>query len=72
MPIRPNLKSVVFAIIVACTGLCIAECVLNFLISFGTILTLFPACLSLGDSYYFGGCDRSSTGWVGGVLTLDF
>ena len=28
--------------------------------------------LSLGESYHSGGCDLSSAGWVGGVLTLYF
>ena len=32
----------------------------------------FSSRLSLGDSYHSGGCDLSSAGWVGGVLTLDF
>ena len=72
VPIRPNLNGVVFAIIVACTSSCIAECVLNFLFSFGAVLTLFFARLSLGDSYHSGGCDLSFAGWVGGVITLDF
>ena len=72
VPIRPNLNGVVFAIIVACTGLCIAKRVVNFLFSFGAVLTLFLARLSLGGSYHSGGCDLASYGWVGGVLTLDF
>ena len=72
VPIRPNLNGVVFAIIFACTGSFIAECVLNFLFSFGAILTLFLARLSLGDSYHSGGCDLSSAGWVDGVLTFNF
>ena len=72
VPIRLNLNGVVFANIIACTGSCIAECVLNFLFSFGAVLTLFLARLYLGDSYHSGGCDISSAGWVGGVLTLDF
>ena len=70
--IRPNLNGVVFAISVACTGSCIAERVVNFLFSFGDVLTLFFARLSLGDSYHSGGCDMSSAGWVDSVLTLDF
>ena len=72
VPIRPNLAGVVFVINVACTGLCIAECVLNFLFSFGGVLTLFLARLPLGDSYQSGLCDLSSAGWVGGVVTLEF
>ena len=44
----------------------------GFSFSFGAVLTLFLARLSLGDSYHSGGCDISSAGWVGGVLTLDF
>ena len=51
MLIRPNFSGVVFGIGVACTGLCIAECVLNFLLTFGAVLTLFLARLSLVDSY---------------------
>ena len=70
--IRPNFNGVVFAIIVACTGFCVSEHVVNFLFYFGSVLTLFLARLSLGDSYHSGGCDISSAGWVGGVLTLDF
>ena len=72
VPIRLNLDGVVLAIIVSCTGSCIAERVVNFLLSFGVVLTLFLARLSLGDSYHSGGCDISSDGSVGGVLTLDF
>ena len=72
VPIRPKFNGVVLAIIVACTGSCIAEHVVNFLIYFGTVIALFLARLYLGDSYHSGGCDLSSTGWVGGVLTLDF
>ena len=71
VPIRPNLNGVVFGISVACTGACIAERVVNFLFSFGTVLTVFIARLSLGNSYHSGGRDLSSAGWVGGVLTLD-
>ena len=44
----------------------------GFFFSFGAIIALFLACLSLGGSYYSGVCDISSAGWVGGVLTLDF
>ena len=72
VPIRPNLDGVVLAIIVACTGLCIAEHVVNFFFSFGAVLTLFFARLSLGDSYHSCGCDLSSADWVDSVLTLDF
>ena len=72
VPIRPNLNGVVFVIIVACTGSCIAERVVNFIFSFGTVLTLFLARLSLGYSYHYGGRDLPSAGWVGGVLTFDF
>ena len=72
VPIRPNLTCGVFSIGVACTGLCTAECVLNFLFYFGAILTLFLARLSLGASYHSGGCDLSSAGLVGGVLILGF
>ena len=72
VPIQPNLDGAVLAIIVACTGSCIAEHVVNFLLYFGTVLALFLARLYLGDSYHSGGCDLSSAGWVGGVLTLDF
>ena len=53
-------------------GSCIAECVVSFLFSFGAVLTLFLARISLGDSYHSGGCDLSSAGWFGGVPTLDF
>ena len=53
-------------------GSCIAECVVSFLFYFGAVLTLFLARISLGDSYHSGGCDISSDGSVGGVLTLDF
>ena len=70
--ICPNLTCGVFAIGVACTGLCTAKCVLNFLFYFGAVITFFLARLSLGDSYHSGGCDISSDGSVGGVLTLDF
>ena len=70
--ICPNLTCGVFAIGVACTGLCTAKCVLNFLFYFGAILTLFLARLSLGASYHSGGCDLSSAGWVDGVLTFNF
>ena len=66
------MAGVVFGIGVACTGSCIAECVLNFLFSFGAVLTLFLACLSIGGSYHPGGCDLSSAGWFGGVVTLEF
>ena len=45
---------------------------MNFLFCFGAVLTLFLVRLSLGGSYHSGGCDLSSAGWVGGVLTLDF
>ena len=72
VPVRPNFNGVVFAMIVACTGSFIAERVVNFLFSFGAVLTLFLARISLGDSYHSGGCDLSSTGWVGGVIALDF
>ena len=72
MPICPNLAGVVFGIGVACTGSCIAECVLNFLFSFGAVLTLFLARLPLGDSYQCGVCNISSAGWVDGVVTLEF
>ena len=48
VPICPNLANVVFSIGVACTGLCIVECVLNFLFSFGAVLTLFLARYPLG------------------------
>ena len=72
VPIRTNLAGAVFGIGVACTGLCISECVLNFLFSFGAVLTLFLARLSLGDLYQSGGYDLSSAGWVGGVVTLEF
>ena len=71
VPIRPNLAGVVFGIGVACTGLCISECVLNFLFYFSAVITLFIDRLYLGDSYQSGGCDFSSAGWVGGVVTLD-
>ena len=53
--IRPNLDGVVLAIIVVCTGLCVAERVMNFLFCFGAVLTLFLVRLSLGDSYHSGG-----------------
>ena len=52
MPVRPNFNGVVFAMIVACTGSFIAERVVNFLFSFGAVLTLFLASLSLGGSYH--------------------
>ena len=48
VPIQPNLNGVVFAIIVTCIGLCIAECVWIFFSFFGADLTLFLVCLSLG------------------------
>ena len=51
--------------------MCIADCVLNFLFSFGAVLTLFFARLPHGDSYQSGRCDLSSTVWVGGVVTLE-
>ena len=51
VPIWPNLAGVVFGIGVACTSSFIAECVLDFLFSFGAVLTLFLARLSLEDSY---------------------
>ena len=60
--IRPNLAGVVFGIGVACTGLCISECVLNFIFYFSAVITLFIARLYLGDSYQSGGCDLSSAG----------
>ena len=44
----------------------------EFLFSFGAVLILFLARLSLGDSYQYGGCDLSSAGWVGGVVILEF
>ena len=68
VPIRSNLDSVVLVIIVACTGSCIDECVVNFLFSFGAFLNLFLARLSLGDSYHSCECDLSSSGWTGCVL----
>ena len=71
VPIRPNLAGVFSGIGDACTGSCIAAYVLDFLFSFGAILTLFFARLSLGDSYQSGGCDFFSTGWVGDVVTLE-
>ena len=37
----------------------------------GAVLTLVLARLPLGDSYQSGGCDFSSAGWVGGVVTLE-
>ena len=43
VPIRPNLAGVVFGIGFVCSGLCIAECVLDFIFSFGAVLTLFLA-----------------------------
>ena len=35
-------------------------------------LNLFLYCSSLRDSYQSSGCDLSSSGWVGGVVTLEF
>ena len=72
MPIWTDLADVVFGIGVACTGLFIAQCVLDFLFSFDAVLTPFLARLLLGDSYQSGVCDLSSAGWVGGVVTLDY
>ena len=66
------MAGVIFGIGFACTGSCIAECVLNFLFYFSAVLTLFLARLSLGDSYQSGECDISSAGWVDDVATLDF
>ena len=65
VPIRPKFNGVVLAVIVAYTGSCIAEHVVDFLLYFGTVLALFLARLYLGDSYHSGGCDLSSAGWVG-------
>ena len=48
VPIRPNSNGVVFAIIVSCKGVCIVERVVNFLFSFGAVLTLFLTVYHLG------------------------
>ena len=71
VPIWPNLAIVVFSIGDACTGSCIAACVLNFLFSFGAFLTLFLDHLPHGNSYQSSGCDFFSACWVGGVVTLE-
>ena len=67
-PIWMVLSSVLVLLVQVCVYLNVC---LNFLFSFGAVITLFLARLPLEDSYQSGVCDISSAGWFGGLITLE-